>query len=539
MPFDIVAARHAHEEIALRIRQLDAAFREAQQHALVELTLHAPARRVLALNLPDERHGRAIHLIDAPVREVAENAVLERVFLADLGADILERVDGALQIRAMRDLHLHRRIADAAIRVVHGRHRTERHGVERAVAAAQAHGADREKLDRARDACHRHPVAHLHGIFRQQEDAGDEVLHELLRAKAERHAEDTRARNQRRGVHAELRERGEPDHDKDRNEQRGAEHRQERAQARGAHEVAGVGPRVQAPFGRAVRELPDRDSGEDGDHDSQECRTQHMPDRCERENACGTQVPDVQQQVERHDPDRRDDAATQRRVIAIRTALAEAHLLLFLAQPEHAAQCAEQHDRAHARGKQNDERESARAQQRRVAAAQIERPDEPERQDHEERNADPDVGEPLHEPGIRAVARGGGAHGIGDGAAQLQDDHGKREVNDQRDDLHEREMRVLGHAERHRAAKRPAHAADHDDAHEPALRISGPVVGERHEAQRGRAGREQQLAEHHDHAADHIRIDDLAHGFGGRGVVGAEQRKHARGAQAEGDHGHD
>lgn len=43
-------------------------------------------------------------------------------------------------------------------------------------------------------------------VFHQQENAGDEILHELLRAETERHAEDARARQQRRGVHAQLRQ---------------------------------------------------------------------------------------------------------------------------------------------------------------------------------------------------------------------------------------------------------------------------------------------------------------------------------------------
>jgi len=99
-------------------------------------------------------------------------------------------------------------------------------------------------------------------------------------------------------------------------------------------------------------------------------------------------------------------------------------------------------------------------------------------------------------------------------------------------------MGIFGHAERHRAANRAAHAANRDDAHNPALRVGGPVVGKRHEAQRGRFGCEQQLAEHDGDATDHIGIDDVAHRFGARRVVGAEQREHGRGAQAERDHGH-
>ncbi len=40
-------------------------------------------------------------------------------------------------------------------------------------------------------------VADLHGVLQQQENAGDEVLHQLLRAEADRHADDAGAGQQR------------------------------------------------------------------------------------------------------------------------------------------------------------------------------------------------------------------------------------------------------------------------------------------------------------------------------------------------------
>ena len=59
-------------------------------------------------------------------------------------------------------------------------------------------------LHRAGHAGQRHEIAHLHGAFQQQENAGDEVLHQLLRTEADGHADNPRAGQQRADIHADL-----------------------------------------------------------------------------------------------------------------------------------------------------------------------------------------------------------------------------------------------------------------------------------------------------------------------------------------------
>src|SRR5262249_50710480 len=160
-------------------RDLDALRAELIEDAPVEFALHAPARRVAALDLTRERDGGAIDGIDAPEAEVRQNPRLELIVLAQRRADFLERGNREIDVLAIRDADAHGRVAESAIRVVHRRYRTERHGEKRAVAATQTHGADRQIFDRARDARERHPVADLHCVFHQQENARDEILHEL------------------------------------------------------------------------------------------------------------------------------------------------------------------------------------------------------------------------------------------------------------------------------------------------------------------------------------------------------------------------
>ena len=192
---------------------------------------------------------------------------------------------------AEHDVDLHRRIAEPAIGVVHRRYRTERHGVERTVAAAQAHSADRQIFDGAGHARERDPVADLHRVFHQQENAGDEILHQFLRAETERDAEDARARQQRPDVHAEFAQTGEHDHQRDHAEERAAQHRQQGAQARGAHQIAAGGPAVQPPFDRHVDAFP-HEQRDDGRHaDRHDRRREPVPDRAGAEQVARRRRP--------------------------------------------------------------------------------------------------------------------------------------------------------------------------------------------------------------------------------------------------------
>ena len=77
-------------------------------------------------------------------------------------------------------------------------------------------------------------VADLHRVLQQQEDAGDQVAHQCLRAEADRHADDAGAGQQRADVHADLGQHHHAGDDHDGDRQRGAQQRQQRAQPRRA-----------------------------------------------------------------------------------------------------------------------------------------------------------------------------------------------------------------------------------------------------------------------------------------------------------------
>ena len=110
--------------------------------------------------------------------------------------------------------------------------------MHRAVAGTQANSADRNILDGARQAGYRDVVTDLHGIFQEEKQPGDEVLHQFLRAEADGDADDAGAGQQRSDVDADFAQRRQTNHRNDHAQQRRSQHRLKGSQSRRAREVA-------------------------------------------------------------------------------------------------------------------------------------------------------------------------------------------------------------------------------------------------------------------------------------------------------------
>ena len=155
------------------------------------------------------------------------------------------------------------RAAVIAGHVDHRRHRAERDDHDRAVLGAQPDRAHRQAFHHARLIADLHHVADLHGVLQQQEHAGDDVLHQLLRAEADRHADDAGAGQQRGDVHADLAQHHQPGDDRDGDRQRGADQRHQRPQPGRARRLRLPPQRVQMHLDGDVDAFPHRE----GEHD--------------------------------------------------------------------------------------------------------------------------------------------------------------------------------------------------------------------------------------------------------------------------------
>ena len=152
--------------------------------------------------------------------------------LAHLGGDLAQHLGHAVGVLAIGDGDVHHGEGEVARHVGHGGHGAEGDDVQAAVLRAQLDRTDRQLLDHARQAAHLDHVAHRQRILEQQEDAGDDVAHQRLGPEADGDTDDTGTGKQRGDVHAQLRERNHRHHDQEKDEQRLAQQRKERANPR-------------------------------------------------------------------------------------------------------------------------------------------------------------------------------------------------------------------------------------------------------------------------------------------------------------------
>ena len=142
--------------------------------------------------------------------------------------------------------------------------------VDGAVDGAEADSADGEGFDSAAEAGEGDDVADLHGVLEEEEKAGNEVLDEFLRAKADGDADNAGAGEERSDVHADLAERHQDDDQEDGDQQHGAEHGQQGAEAAGAGELGLFGEPGQVQFEPGIRTFPHAHGEQDGDADEGE-----------------------------------------------------------------------------------------------------------------------------------------------------------------------------------------------------------------------------------------------------------------------------
>src|ERR1700722_1357301 len=191
---------------------LDSALLESPLHAAVEFALHRPATAVGAANLADDRRHRAVYLVDAPQFKIAADRLPVFGLAAHFSDDVLQYLPGAVGVFLVGNIDADSRIAGATAGIGNRRHGAERHDVHRAVGGPQANGADRNVLDGPGETGHRDVVTDLDGIFQQQKQPGNEVLHQFLRAEADGDADDSGAGQQRRNVDADFAQRRQADH---------------------------------------------------------------------------------------------------------------------------------------------------------------------------------------------------------------------------------------------------------------------------------------------------------------------------------------
>ena len=163
----------------------------------------------------------------------------------------------AVEVRVVGDRDVEQRPRPLLALVADAQDRAVRDVPHHALGVAEARGAQAHALDGARRDAGVDHVADAVLVLDDHEDPGDEVLHERLRAEADRDADDARADADRGEVHVE---RVEDHHERGRPDQRGDDAAQHRADRLGPQRAADVRHRrrVEQRHAGAAAELVDR-----------------------------------------------------------------------------------------------------------------------------------------------------------------------------------------------------------------------------------------------------------------------------------------
>ncbi|CAI8924393.1 hypothetical protein EMIT0180MI3_360034 [Priestia megaterium] len=146
-------------------------------------------------------------------------------------ADVAHQLDRLVDVHVRGHRHPEDRVAELPGVVLDAFDFAERNGVDDAVDVPQAHGADGQAFDRAQVAADVHVVVDGQGVFDDDEQPGDQVGHQRLRAETDGQADDAGTGQQRRDVHAHVRQGDDQRNDENRHEQHVADQRHHRLRA--------------------------------------------------------------------------------------------------------------------------------------------------------------------------------------------------------------------------------------------------------------------------------------------------------------------
>src|SRR5882672_1650768 len=196
------ALRGVHHE--LREGDLDAALVESLLEPLQELALHVPLLdRRHDLEPAAQYHSGIVELLDAHDLDVVGELRFPLRVRAQRLADLAHHAERLVDVDAIADADLDRRLREAARAVAHHLDLAVRHEAHVPVEIAQPHVAQRHFLDQAALARDLHHVALPDLVLEQQEEAGEVILDQALGAEADRHPRDARGGEDRRDRDAE------------------------------------------------------------------------------------------------------------------------------------------------------------------------------------------------------------------------------------------------------------------------------------------------------------------------------------------------
>ncbi len=379
---------------------------------------------------------------------------------------------------------------------------------------AQADRSDGQALDHAALAVDHRDVADIDRAFHQDEGAGDHILHQALRAKAERQADHAGAGEQRRDVDPQFGKDDERRQDADRDEEHVAHERQQGADSRGADQgvPVAVGARQIGGDG-AVPDLPGQ-QGEERDEDDGGQMTEYGSADGAAQNGADIDPPGRQHGEQRAEAKGIEKRQAQRREIEVGAPRdrrkARENPRVHCKKPVEAAR-----DPAFREQEQEDHRrrQDRRAQKIGEAARNAQGPDDIERDQIGRGDDMPNLAQSRAEGRRQGAQEGEGPRSPPqrrcDCLPVLQDEDDEQHRDEQAKNFGGGQMNGGRHAEQCASLKDEVAPDDGDDEPPgPDIEIGGCVVGKRREPQGRRERIQHKLRQRRPRERERDRIDD-------------------------------
>ncbi len=152
-----------------------------------------------------QHHAVEVHAVDAEDLQRPLQVVLEQDVFADRLAGLADQRQRVIDVRIISKLHREERVRELPRLVSDRLDLPERHRVDESLAVTQAHGANGQALHRpGMPGTEHHPVTHRKGVLDDDEQAGDHVLHQLLRTETDGQTDHTGTRQQWCHVDAQV-----------------------------------------------------------------------------------------------------------------------------------------------------------------------------------------------------------------------------------------------------------------------------------------------------------------------------------------------
>ncbi len=160
-------------------------------NAAVKLTLHFPLHHRCGFDRAHQHSTVSVRTINTQINIIGQDDVLVSIFLAHFLNGVLHDLGNAFAAFGQIHRLVHNNLVKPTCRIGNGGYGREGNDVQVTIHRAHAQCTDGKMLNNTGNPSGGYPIPNLNGIFRQHEEAGDNVFNQALRTKGKTNTQNT------------------------------------------------------------------------------------------------------------------------------------------------------------------------------------------------------------------------------------------------------------------------------------------------------------------------------------------------------------